>query len=63
MKKLLAKMGLMTILGLFAISCATSTKEYHVELTDRPEEVAETEATAAEDTYGEFPYIDYGVTR
>lgn len=60
MKTMIAKLGLLLISGLFAVSCATSPKEYQVELVDSADKVQKQETI---NTYEKFPYIDFRSSR
>ena len=60
MKTMIAKLGLALIAGIFAVSCATTPKQYKVELVDRPEQMQKQETI---DTYEKFPYIDFRSSR
>jgi len=60
MKTMIARLGLTLIAGLFAVSCATSPKQYRVELIDQPEKMQKQETI---NTYEKFPYIDFRSSR
>ena len=59
------KIGLYAIACIFAVSCATAPKQYHVEIVDSPAMMQKQEASDLDkgveklDTYERFPYLEY----
>lgn len=55
MKIKLTQIGLLLGAGLFAVTCASGSKDYQVELVDEPTPKMMQE----EQTYDRFPYLDW----